>query len=243
MSRRVTTRGRRRRGPLRRPAGDRDLRRPVPQGWAWSTRAEPGGRHAGRPDQLVSTHVDRRWHQGRRRGAAGEPRHRGDQVRRVLAHRRTPRCWPRRSTRWPTPATRCCCCSAAARSRRAATAEHPFGYGRERYIYSFIVAIVLFSVGGLFALYEAYHKFHEIHAGHSEIGGRLEAVRAASSVLLLAIVLESLSFRTAIRETNKIRGDASYRRVHPAGQAARAPGHPARGLRGAARPARSRSSA
>src|SRR5689334_7289146 len=44
------------------------------------------------------------------------------------------------------------------RSRREATEEHPFGYGRERYIYSFIVAIVLFSVGGLFALYEAYHK-------------------------------------------------------------------------------------
>ena len=41
------------------------------------------------------------------------------------------------------------------RSRRAATEEHPFGYGRERYIYAFIVSIVLFSVGGLFALYEA----------------------------------------------------------------------------------------
>ena len=51
------------------------------------------------------------------------------------------------------------------RSRRAATAEHPFGFGRERYIYSFIVAIVLFSVGGLFALYEAYHKWHEVHEG------------------------------------------------------------------------------
>jgi len=52
------------------------------------------------------------------------------------------------------------------RAKRGATAEHPFGFGRERYIYSFIVAIVLFSVGGLFALYEAYHKYHEIHAGH-----------------------------------------------------------------------------
>ena len=46
-------------------------------------------------------------------------------------------------------------------SRRRPTAEHPFGYGRERYIYAFIVAIVLFAVGGLFALYEAYHKGHE----------------------------------------------------------------------------------
>src|SRR3954453_17451899 len=49
------------------------------------------------------------------------------------------------------------------RSRREATPEHPFGFGRERYIYSFLVAIVLFSVGGVFALYEAYHKAHEVH--------------------------------------------------------------------------------
>src|SRR3954468_15388631 len=45
------------------------------------------------------------------------------------------------------------------RSRREATPEHPFGYGRERYVYGFVVSIVLFSLGGLFALYEAYHKF------------------------------------------------------------------------------------
>ncbi len=76
------------------------------------------------------------------------------------------RCWPRRSTRWPTPATRGCCCSAARQAKKDATPEHPFGYGRERYVYSFLVAIVLFSVGGLFALYEAYHKFHEVHAAH-----------------------------------------------------------------------------
>jgi cation diffusion facilitator family transporter len=44
------------------------------------------------------------------------------------------------------------------RSRRAADARHPFGYGRERYVYAFIVSIVLFSVGGSFALYEGYHK-------------------------------------------------------------------------------------
>src|SRR6185312_8451511 len=49
------------------------------------------------------------------------------------------------------------------RSKRAATPEHPFGYGRERYVYAFIVSIVLFSVGGLFALYEAWHKFHDPH--------------------------------------------------------------------------------
>jgi cation diffusion facilitator family transporter len=95
------------------------------------------------------------------------------------------------------------------RSRREATQEHPFGYGRERYIYSFIVAIVLFSVGGLFALYEAYHKFHEVHAGHSEIGDDWKRF-VPVVVLGVAIVLEGLSFRTAIRETDKVRGRASY---------------------------------
>jgi cation diffusion facilitator family transporter len=93
-------------------------------------------------------------------------------------------------------------------SRRDATAEHPFGYGRERYIYAFIVSIVLFSVGGLFALYEAYHKFHEIRSGHHEDAGKWWWVPLV--VLGFSIVLESLSFRTAIRETNHMRGDASY---------------------------------
>jgi len=95
------------------------------------------------------------------------------------------------------------------RSRREATEEHPFGYGRERYIYSFIVAIVLFSVGGLFALYEAYHKYHEIVDGHAHME---ESWKKWVPLLVLgiAIVLESLSFRTAIIETNKIKGDASY---------------------------------
>ncbi|MEO6604765.1 MAG: cation transporter, partial [Aeromicrobium sp.] len=54
------------------------------------------------------------------------------------------------------------------RSKREATEEHPFGYGRERYIYAFVVSIVLFSIGGLYAIYEAYHKWHEIHGGHAE---------------------------------------------------------------------------
>ena len=54
------------------------------------------------------------------------------------------------------------------RSKREATEEHPFGYGRERYIYAFVVAIVLFSIGGLYALYEAYHKWHEIRGGHGD---------------------------------------------------------------------------
>jgi cation diffusion facilitator family transporter len=90
------------------------------------------------------------------------------------------------------------------RARRAATPEHPFGYGRERYVYAFIVSIVLFSVGGLFALYEAYHKFSDPHGIDS-----WQWVPVA--VLVVAIVLETFSFRTAIKESNEIRGKASWK--------------------------------
>jgi len=90
------------------------------------------------------------------------------------------------------------------RSRRAATPLHPFGYGRARYVYAFIVAVVLFSVGGLFALYEAWHKFQ-----HPEpITGRWWWVPIA--VLLVAMALEGLSFRTAIIESNRVRGKRSW---------------------------------
>jgi cation diffusion facilitator family transporter len=96
------------------------------------------------------------------------------------------------------------------RSRREATAEHPFGYGRERYVYSFIVAVVLFSVGGLFALYEAYHKGHEV-AEHPHDLGQLDGRWwwVPLLVLLVAIVMESLSLRTAVREANRDRGTSS----------------------------------
>jgi cation diffusion facilitator family transporter len=98
------------------------------------------------------------------------------------------------------------------RSKRAATAEHPFGYGRDRYIYAFIVAIVLFSVGGLFALYEAYHKYEEVHAGlpNQLLEGGFWWVPIL--VLTLAIIAESLSFRTAIIESAKVKGRQSWQR-------------------------------
>jgi cation diffusion facilitator family transporter len=89
------------------------------------------------------------------------------------------------------------------KAKREATPQHPFGYGRERYIYAFVVAVVLFFVGGIFALYEAWHKFadpHPIESWHW----------VPVLVLGLAIVLEGFSFRTAIKETNKIRGDATW---------------------------------
>ncbi len=96
------------------------------------------------------------------------------------------------------------------RSQRAATEEHPFGYGRERYIFAFIVAIVLFSVGGLFALYEAFHKYEEVHAGEPNelLEGGFWWVPLL--VLALAIIAESLSFRTAILESNKTEGRQSW---------------------------------
>lgn len=90
------------------------------------------------------------------------------------------------------------------RAQRAASEEHPFGYGRERYIYAFIVSIVLFSVGGLFALYEAWDKFQHPHA----IEGDFWWVPLA--VLIGAIIAESFSFRTAIIESNHVRGKQSW---------------------------------
>ena len=88
-------------------------------------------------------------------------------------------------------------------SQRKATPEHPFGYGRERYIYAFIVSIVLFSVGGLFALYEAYHKIQ-----HPEAIESWQWVPIV--VLVIAIGLESYSFMTAIRESNHTRGKVTW---------------------------------
>lgn len=90
------------------------------------------------------------------------------------------------------------------RAKKEASPEHPFGYGRERYIYAFIVSIVLFSVGGLFALYEAWGKLQHPHG----IEGGFWWVPLA--VLIGAIIAESFSFRTAIMESNHIRGKQSW---------------------------------
>jgi cation diffusion facilitator family transporter len=89
------------------------------------------------------------------------------------------------------------------RAKRAADELHQFGFGRERYVYSFIVSIVLFSVGGLFALYEGYHKVHEPH-------GIDNWKWVPVAVLVLAIAMESFSFRTAIVEANKLRANVPW---------------------------------
>ena len=96
------------------------------------------------------------------------------------------------------------------RSRRAATSEHPFGFGRERYVYAFIVAIVLFSIGGLFALYEAYHKYEEVHSGTPNELLESGFWWVPIVVLLAAIVMEGLSLRTAVHESAPLKGTQSW---------------------------------
>jgi cation diffusion facilitator family transporter len=90
----------------------------------------------------------------------------------------------------------------ARRSRRAATPEHPFGYGRDRYVYAFLVALMLFSAGGLFALYEGVDKIRHPH--------HLDRPAVALTVLAVAVVLESYSLRTAIVESRRTKGDLSW---------------------------------
>jgi cation diffusion facilitator family transporter len=79
---------------------------------------------------------------------------------------------------------------------------HPFGYGRSRYFYSFVVALVLFSVGSVFALYEGYRKIT-----HPE---RLSAPLVAVTILVIAVVLEAFSFRTAMVESRPLRGSGGW---------------------------------
>ncbi|MGW1030069.1 cation diffusion facilitator family transporter [Streptomyces sp. NPDC002577] len=89
------------------------------------------------------------------------------------------------------------------KAQREATPQHPFGYGRERYIYAFLVSIILFSVGGMFAIYEGYEKIthpHELENWYWPVG-----------VLAFAIIAEGFSFRTAIKESNPLRGQQSWK--------------------------------
>jgi len=89
-----------------------------------------------------------------------------------------------------------------ARARKTATPEHPFGYGRERYFWSFVVALVLFTLGGLFALYEGVEKLRHPH--------EIESATVAFVILTLAIIVEAFSFRTAIKESLHVKGEESW---------------------------------
>ncbi len=88
------------------------------------------------------------------------------------------------------------------RGKRPADRAHPFGYGPERYFWSFVVALVLFSMGGLFALYEGIQKVRSPHEVDNAV--------AAYLILGLSIGLESFSLRTAMKEANHVRGSRSW---------------------------------
>lgn len=90
----------------------------------------------------------------------------------------------------------------SARARRDPTPEHPFGYGRERFFWGFVVALVIFSLGSLFALFEGEEKLRHPH----ELG----SVPIAVAILVVAIVAESLSLRTAIRESRGAKGAGTW---------------------------------
>jgi cation diffusion facilitator family transporter len=88
------------------------------------------------------------------------------------------------------------------RARKEPTELYPFGYGRERYFWSFVVALVLFSLGSLFAIYEGIHKLE-----HPE---PLESPMVAYVILGVAILLETFSLRTAIIESQEAKGAMSW---------------------------------
>jgi cation diffusion facilitator family transporter len=88
------------------------------------------------------------------------------------------------------------------RAKRDPTPEHPFGYGRERYFWAFVVSVVLFILGSLFAIYEGVEKLRHPHA--------LESPQWAIGVLIVALVLEGLSLRTAVREALPLKGENSW---------------------------------
>ena len=88
------------------------------------------------------------------------------------------------------------------KAKKKANAEHPFGFGRERFVYAFVVSIILFSIGGVFSIYEGIEKLQNPHP--------LENAWLPIVVLLIAIGLESFSLRTAIRESNHVRGKQGW---------------------------------
>ena len=88
------------------------------------------------------------------------------------------------------------------RAAKVADDRHQFGYGRERYFWAFVVAMVLFALGGLFSIYEGVEKLRHPH--------EVESLGWAIGVLVFAIIAEAISFRTAIVESNKVRGNRSW---------------------------------
>jgi cation diffusion facilitator family transporter len=87
-------------------------------------------------------------------------------------------------------------------AERGPDRQHPFGHGRVRYFAAFLVAVVLFTLGSLFSLYEGYEKLRHPH--------ELESTEIAIAILVVALVLEGLSLRTAVREADPLRGRQSW---------------------------------
>ena len=131
--------------------------------------------------------------QGNHRGAAREHGHRDHEVHRLgvlrLRSMLAEACTPS-----PTAGNQLLLLLGGKRAKREADAEHPFGYGRERYVYAFVVSIILFSVGGVFSLYEGIDKIDAPARAR-------ECWWLPIVVLVIAIVLEAFSLRTAIRES------------------------------------------
>lgn len=88
------------------------------------------------------------------------------------------------------------------RAQKVADDRHQFGYGRERYFWAFVVAMVLFALGGLFSIYEGIEKIRHPH--------ELESLGWAIGVLVFAMVAEAFSFRTAIVESQNVKGNKSW---------------------------------
>lgn len=88
------------------------------------------------------------------------------------------------------------------RSMKAADEEHPFGYGRARFLYGFLVAIILFSVGGAYSIYEGIHKLQNPEP--------LSVPWLPIVVILVSMVLEGFSFRTARKESLPFKGSGSW---------------------------------
>ena len=83
-------------------------------------------------------------------------------------------------------------------ARRAPDAKHPLGYGRAVYFWAFLVAVLLFTLGGMFSIYEGWHKLHQTEP--------ISNAGIAIGVLLVAVVLEAFSLAGCVREIRKTSG-------------------------------------
>jgi cation diffusion facilitator family transporter len=107
-------------------------------------------------------------------------------------------------------------------SKKAPDAKHPFGYGRQRFVYAFLVCVIAFGVGGLFSLFEAFRKFTEVMAGEAkDVGGW--KLWLSIAVLIGSMVAAGISTRHAVKEFGPMKGNKSWPRFV---LTARYPEHP-----------------